>query len=88
MSEPAGVAIRARGLEHSYGRGAGAVQVLRGVDLDIEAGGHLALTGPSGAGKSTLLALVGGLERPQRGELRVDGEELSQLRGTARAPRP
>jgi putative ABC transport system ATP-binding protein len=57
--------------------------VLRGVDLDIEAGGHLALTGASGAGKSTLLALVGGLERPQRGELVVGGEELSQLRGDA-----
>jgi len=63
--------------------GATAFPVLRGVDLDIEAGDHIALTGPSGAGKSTLLSLVGGLERSQRGELRVDGQELSRLRGDA-----
>jgi putative ABC transport system ATP-binding protein len=79
----AGASVRIRGLEHDYGRGARRLSVLRGVDLDIEAGGHLALTGASGAGKSTLLALVGGLERPQRGELVVGGEELSQLRGDA-----
>jgi putative ABC transport system ATP-binding protein len=80
---PPGAAVRIRGLEHEYGTGERRLPVLRGVDLDIEAGGHVALTGSSGAGKSTLLALVGGLERPQRGELRVDGEELSRLRGGA-----
>jgi putative ABC transport system ATP-binding protein len=80
---PGGASVRIRGLEHDYGSGARRLRVLRGVDLDIEAGGHLALTGASGAGKSTLLALVGGLERPQRGDLRVDGEELSRLRGDA-----
>jgi putative ABC transport system ATP-binding protein len=78
-----GAAIRIRGLEHEYGSGTHRLQVLRGVDLDVESGGHLALTGRSGAGKSTLLALVGGLERPQRGELRVDGEDLARLRGDA-----
>ena len=78
-----GAAVRIRGLEHGYGSGARHLRVLRGVDLDIEAGGHLALTGPSGAGKSTLLALVGGLERPQHGELAVDGEELPGLRRDA-----
>ena len=80
---PAGASVHIRGLEHEYGSGARRLPVLRGVDLDVEGGGHLALTGRSGAGKSTLLALVGGLERPQRGELRVDGEDLSQLRGDA-----
>jgi putative ABC transport system ATP-binding protein len=80
---PGGAAVRIRGLEHEYGRGARRLPVLRGVDLDIEAGDHIALTGPSGAGKSTLLSLVGGLERSQRGELRVDGQELSRLRGDA-----
>ncbi|HEV7467259.1 MAG TPA: ABC transporter ATP-binding protein [Candidatus Dormibacteraeota bacterium] len=80
---PGGATVRIRGLEHEYGRGARRLPVLRGVDLDIEAGDHIALTGPSGAGKSTLLSLVGGLERPQRGELRVDGQELSRLRGDA-----
>jgi putative ABC transport system ATP-binding protein len=80
---PPGAALRIRGLEHGYGSGDRRLPVLRGIDLDLEPGGHLALTGPSGAGKSTLLALVGGLERPQRGELRVDGEELCRLRGGA-----
>jgi putative ABC transport system ATP-binding protein len=80
---PAGAAVRIRALEHAYGSGGRRVPVLRGVDLELEPGGHLALTGPSGAGKSTLLALVGGLERPQHGELRVDGEDLSRLRGSA-----
>jgi putative ABC transport system ATP-binding protein len=78
-----GASVRIRGLEHEYGRGSRRLQVLRGIDLDIEPGGHLALTGPSGAGKSTLLALVGGLERPQRGRLSVDGEDLATLRGDA-----
>jgi putative ABC transport system ATP-binding protein len=76
-----GVAISARGLVHTYGRGAHAVPVLRGVDLDIPAGAHVALQGPSGAGKSTLLALLGGLDRPRGGELRVGGADLTVLRG-------
>ena len=80
---PGGASVRIRGLEHEYGSGARRLRVLRGVDLDVEGGGHLALTGRSGAGKSTLLALVGGLEPPQHGELWVDGENLSQLRGEA-----
>jgi putative ABC transport system ATP-binding protein len=74
-----GVAIRARGLVHAYGRGA--VRVLRGVDLDIAPGSHVALQGPSGAGKSTLLSLLGGLEPPRTGELRVGDVDLRGLRG-------
>ncbi|HEV7679958.1 MAG TPA: ABC transporter ATP-binding protein [Candidatus Dormibacteraeota bacterium] len=77
----AGVAVRARGLTHTYGRGARAVPVLRGVDLDLEPGSHVALQGPSGAGKSTLLSLLGGLEPPTGGELRVGGVDLPGLRG-------
>ncbi len=77
-----GVAITARGLAHAYGRGARAVPVLRGLDLDIPAGAHVALQGPSGAGKSTLLALLGGLERPRAGELHVGGVDLTSLRGS------
>jgi putative ABC transport system ATP-binding protein len=75
-----GVAISARALTHSYGRGAGLVPVLRGVDLDIASGSHVALQGPSGAGKSTLLSLIGGLERPGGGALAVGGHDLTVLR--------
>jgi putative ABC transport system ATP-binding protein len=77
----AGVAIRARGLEHTYGKGAGAVRVLRGVELDLPAGSHVALQGPSGAGKSTLLSLLGGLDRASAGELHVGDADLGTLRG-------
>jgi putative ABC transport system ATP-binding protein len=76
-----GVAVRARGLIHTYGRGSRAVQVLRGVDLDLEPGSHVALQGPSGAGKSTLLSLIGGLEPPTGGELRVGDVDLPGLHG-------
>jgi len=61
------------------------VVALSAIDLDIPAGGHVALMGPSGAGKSTLLSLVGGLDRPQRGELRVGRHDLARLSGDALA---
>ncbi len=73
--------MHARGLEHSYGRGRGGVSVLRGIDLDIEPGSHVALQGPSGAGKSTLLSLLGGLEQPRGGELVVADHDLRCMRG-------
>ncbi|MDQ6882627.1 MAG: ABC transporter ATP-binding protein [Candidatus Dormibacteraeota bacterium] len=82
---PPGCAVRIRGLSHVYGRGAEAVTALSDVDLEIPAGGHVALMGPSGAGKSTLLSLVGGLDRPQRGELRVGELDLTSLDGDALA---
>ncbi|MDQ6747497.1 MAG: ABC transporter ATP-binding protein [Candidatus Dormibacteraeota bacterium] len=59
--------------------------MLRGVDLDIPAGGYVALTGRSGAGKSTLLSLVGGLESPTEGEIDVGGHAVGRLRGNALA---
>jgi putative ABC transport system ATP-binding protein len=77
---PQGVAIRARGLTHSYGAGRDLVPVLRGIDLHIAAGSHVALQGPSGAGKSTLLSLAGGLEPPRGGELLVGDDDLATLR--------
>jgi putative ABC transport system ATP-binding protein len=76
-----GVAVVARGVHHRLGRGRSSVAVLRGVDLDVPAGSHVALRGPSGAGKSTLLSLIGGLEPPQDGTLTVGGAELHGLQG-------
>jgi putative ABC transport system ATP-binding protein len=75
-----GAEIRVSGLLHAYGE-AGRLPVLRGVDLDVEPGGYLAITGVSGAGKSTLLALLGGLESVQSGSVMVGGRNLASLNG-------
>src|SRR5205085_9375700 len=55
------------------------LRVLSGVDLDVEAGSHVALMGASGEGKSTLLSLLGGLEPALAGELHVAGHDLRTL---------
>jgi ABC-type lipoprotein export system ATPase subunit len=81
----AGAAVHLRNVFHTYGAGTAAVPVLRGVDLDVPAGGYVALTGRSGAGKSTLLSLVGGLESPTAGEVEVGGRSVGGLHGSALA---
>jgi putative ABC transport system ATP-binding protein len=58
---------------------AGAVNVLRGASLRVEAGETVSLVGPSGSGKSTLLMVTGGLERPSRGRVQVAGADLGAL---------
>jgi putative ABC transport system ATP-binding protein len=58
---------------------AGPVKILRGVDLEVEAGSSVSVVGPSGSGKSTLLAVVGGIERPTSGTVRIDGQALGEL---------
>ncbi len=63
----------------SYRNGADAVPVLNGVSLTIGEGETVAIVGPSGCGKSTLLNLLGALDRPDSGELRVAGQELTKL---------
>ena len=66
----------------SYRTGAGEVEVLRGVDLCIEQGEHVAIIGPSGAGKSTLLRLCAALEWPTGGSIAVGGwASTTSLRG-------
>jgi len=59
--------------------GAGPVDILRGIDLDIEQGAAIGLVGPSGSGKSTLLAVIAGLERPTRGGVNVVGHDLMAM---------
>ncbi|MBR7963962.1 ABC transporter ATP-binding protein [Burkholderia sp. AU19243] len=63
----------------SYRRGNQVVPVLTDITLDIGEGDFVALMGPSGSGKSTLLNLVAGIDRPDSGELRVGGLDISQL---------
>ena len=62
-----------------YTRGKQRVEVLHALDLTVERGEFLALMGPSGSGKTTLLNLIGGLDRPDRGEITVAGERIDRL---------
>lgn len=75
--------IRATGLTKSYRIGRRRLEVLRGVDLAVERGDFVALRGASGAGKSTLLHLLGGLDRPDTGEVSVGTQRLSALSASA-----
>jgi putative ABC transport system ATP-binding protein len=58
---------------------AGAVEILRGIDFDVEVGEAVGIVGPSGSGKTTLLLVLGGLERASSGKVIVDGHELSAM---------
>ncbi len=71
--------IEARQLGKTFLQGDQPVEVLKSVDLAVGAGERHAIVGASGAGKSTLLHLLGGLERPSHGEIRVMGQSLDAL---------
>lgn len=71
--------ISATGLTRVYRNGKREVHALRGVDLAVGAGDFVAVMGPSGCGKSTLLHLLGGLDRPTAGELRLRGDRVDGL---------
>ncbi len=81
--------LSARGLRKDYGKGDALVHAVADVDLDVGDGETVAVMGPSGCGKSTLLHLLGGLDRPSAGEIRLAGQRLDQLgeRGLARVRR-
>ena len=80
-----GPVIDAAGLTRVYRLGGAAVAALRGVDLRVERGEMVALMGPSGSGKSTLLNVLGCLDRPTAGTLRIDGAEVAGLDDDARS---
>ena len=71
--------ISARNLRLTLGDGPAAVEILRGIDLDVAAGETLALLGPSGSGKSSLMAVLSGLEQATSGSLMVAGEDFAAL---------
>ena len=71
--------LEVREIKKSYRMGKVIVPALRGVSFDVEEGEFLTIFGPSGSGKSTLLHLMGGLDRPDAGEILVDGSNLLKL---------
>jgi len=78
MSDARGPVLELEGVRKSYGD-AVVTEVLHGIDLVVERGELAALVGPSGSGKSTLLNLLGLLDRPSAGRIRVLGEDTAQL---------
>jgi lipoprotein-releasing system ATP-binding protein len=76
--------IFCRNLRKSYYQGQLEVPVLMGIDLDVETGDTLAIVGASGSGKSTLLHLLGGLDAPTGGEVRIMGQEIAVIDEEAR----
>ena len=77
--------LHATDVSKSFETGEGPLQVLRGVSLSLAAGTSLALTGESGSGKSTLLYLIGGLDVPDAGHIRIAGTDIAGLDDPGRA---
>jgi putative ABC transport system ATP-binding protein len=73
--------IRVRNLNKLYRRGGETIEVLQGLNLDVERGEFVAFMGPSGSGKTTLLNLLGGLDTPTSGTVTVDGDEITNMSG-------
>jgi putative ABC transport system ATP-binding protein len=71
--------VRVSDVHKSFTRGGERIEVLQGLDVEVGRGEFLALMGPSGSGKSTLLNLIAGIDKPDSGELLVDGEDITRL---------
>src|ERR1700751_1795931 len=74
--------IQIRGLDKKYRRGGEEIDVLRGLNLDVDQGEFVAFMGPSGSGKTTLLNLLGGLDVPSHGSITVAGDEITNMSGS------
>ena len=73
------ILVRVANVEKTFHRGSEAIQVLKGLDLEVPQGEFLALMGPSGSGKSTLLNLIGGLDRATRGTVQIGPDRIDQM---------
>ena len=79
MTESKPLLVEVDNVDKIFKRGSEEIHVLGGLDLSIPEGEFLALMGPSGSGKSTLLNLIGGLDRPSQGSIKVGGEQIDKL---------
>lgn len=79
MSEAVEKVLEARGLSKAYGGGSAGVRVLEAIDLSVAHGETVSIIGASGSGKSTLLHLLGGLDTPSAGEVRLLGKPLTGM---------
>lgn len=81
MTDPAapGPLLTVQGIRKNYSSGGGTLEVLRGIDFQLEPGGFVAVVGQSGSGKSTLLHIMGLLDAPDEGEVCLDGERIDNL---------
>ena len=77
--------LSVKNLRKAFPGETGSVEILRGISLTQNAGETVALTGESGSGKSTLLHLIGGLDHPDSGEIRLDGTDIATLNDPQRA---
>jgi putative ABC transport system ATP-binding protein len=80
VPEKPAAAVSCRGLTKEFGSGEAAVKVLRGIDLDVEAGAMTLLIGPSGCGKTTLISVLAATLDPTAGEVQVLGTHLTRLK--------
>lgn len=79
MNSSPDIVLQASGVHKSYLQGPQPLHVLRGVDLEIKSGERVAIVGLSGSGKSTLLHVLGGLDQPEAGEVRINGRDIFAL---------
>jgi lipoprotein-releasing system ATP-binding protein len=83
MSEPVPV-LRARGIVRRFNEGQGELEVLSGLDLEVATAQRLAIIGASGSGKTTLLQILGGLDKPNAGQIEIAGRDINALDERAR----
>jgi putative ABC transport system ATP-binding protein len=79
VERPAGPLVQVRNLHLTLPSAAGPVNILRGIDITIEAGEAVGIVGPSGSGKTSLLMVLAGLERATSGSVRIAGRELTAM---------
>jgi len=84
MNDNGGIVLEARGVRKSFHQGPKEVRVLENVNMTLAAGESLAIVGASGSGKSTLLHILGGLDRPDAGEVLIEGASMWGLKAAER----